>query len=179
LDGPLIMKPLLKVPVIYGAIAGILGFFIIVILYYLGYHPFGIPVHLDFRIFLFGIFIFFSLKEVRDIHNGGVLYFWEGSIASFLFVLAFGIISSILIAIFTVSVPEFLDSYIRLKIDFLKNLPVDVIDKIGKDVVESNLKSLPATNAFDLITLYFWQSLMIGAFISIILSVILRKQPKT
>jgi hypothetical protein len=173
------MRPFFKVPVSYGAIAGVLGFLLLIGLYYTVQHPFAIPVHLDFRIFLFGIFIFFALKELRDVHQKGVLYFSEGSIASFLFIATFALISSVGIIIFAVAEPEFVNSYIRLKVDFLKNLPADIVEKIGKDVVESNLKLLPATNAFDLAMLYFWQSFMIGAFISIILSVILRRQPKT
>jgi hypothetical protein len=172
-------KPLFRVPVMYGAIAGVLGFFLMIGLYYIGYHPFSVPVQLDFRVFLFGIFIFFTLKEVRDIHKGGILYFWEGSLMSFIFLLAFATIASAAIAIFIMIFPEFLDSYITMKMDFLKTLPPDIVERIGKDVVESNLKMLPATNALDLAALYFWQSFMIGAFISIILSVILRKQPKT
>jgi hypothetical protein len=173
------MKPLFKVPITYGAIAGALGFVFLIALYYWGKHPFGIPVHLDFRIILFGIFIYFSLKELRDFYQGGVLYFWEGSLASFVFLLVFALISSAAIGIFAWVIPDFVDSYIRLKIEFLKALPADIVEKIGKEVVDSNLKALPATNAFDLATLYFWQSYMIGAFVSIILSVILRRQPKT
>jgi hypothetical protein len=172
-------NPLFRVPVMYGSIAGVLGFFLMIGLYYIGYHPFAVPVQLDFRVFLFGIFIFFTLKEVRDIYRGGVLYFWEGSLMSFIFLLAFATIASLAIGVFIVIVPEFLDSYIKMKMDFLKTLPADIVERIGKAVVESNLKILPATNAFDLAVLYFWQSFMIGAFISIILSVILRKQPKT
>jgi hypothetical protein len=174
-----IKKAFFRVPVSYGAIAGVLGVVLMIGLYYLGKHPFAIPVHLDFRIFLFGIFIFYALKELRDVHQGGVLYFSEGSVASFLFVATFAVIASCAIGLFALAVPDFLNSYIKLKMDFLKNLPADVVEKIGKGVVQSNLKLLPSTNAFDLMTLYFWQSFMIGAFISIILSVILRRQPKT
>lgn len=173
------MKPIIKVPLTNGAIAGVLGSFFLIGLYYIGRHPFLIPVYVDSRIFLFGFFIFFTLKELRDYHHGGSLYFWEGLIASFFFVISFSIISCIFIAGFGLWIPEFLSSYISLTLGALKNLPAQTIEKIGKQVYERNLMLLPSTNAFDLVILYFWQSLVIGTFISIILSVIVRRQPKT
>lgn len=171
------MKPLVKVPLKYGSIAGALGALLVIGLYYLGRHPFVIPVFLDFRIFLFGVFIFFTLKELRDYWFGGVLYFWQGLIGSFLFTLMFAIISSLGIAVFGNVVSGFVADYITLTIEQVKSLPPEVIEKIGKDIYERNLEMLPATNAFDLALLYFTQSFMISFFISIVLSVILRRQP--
>jgi hypothetical protein len=156
-----------------------IGFAIMIVLYYLGRHPFLIPVFMDYRILLFGIFIFFTLKELRDHHQQGILYFWQGLIASFLFTSAFALITSILIFIFAALVPSFVEDYIALNLEQLKNLPAEIVERIGKEVVERNLAILPSTNAFELAKLYLWQCFVIGLFISIILSVILRRQPKT
>lgn len=171
------MKPLVKVPLKYGSIAGVLGALLVIGLYYLGRHPFVIPVFLDFRIFVFGVFIFFTLKELRDYWYGGVLYFWQGLIGSLLFTLMFALIASLGIVVFASIFSGFVADYITLTVEQLKSLPSEVIERIGKDSYERNLEMLPATNAFDLALLYFTQSLMISFFISIILSVILRRQP--
>jgi hypothetical protein len=173
------MRALLQVPLKYGIIAGVLGAALVIGLYYMNRHPFLIPIFLDFRIFLFGVLIFFTLKEMRDFYNGGILYFWQGLIGSFIFTATFATIASTGIGVFILLVPDFLKSYITQSIQQLKMLPPDVIERIGKDVFERNLEILPATNGFDLALLYFTQSFMIGMFISIILSVILRRQPKT
>lgn len=173
------MKPLLKVSLKYGAIAGLLGAMLVVGLYYMGRHPFLIPVYLDFRIFLFGIFIFFTLKELRDYWFAGVLYFWQGILGSLVFTGTFALIASGCLGMFIWIVPDFLRSYIDQSLEQLKLLPEDIISRIGKDVYERNLEMLPATNGFDLALLYFMQSFMIAFFISIILSVVLRRQPKT
>jgi len=173
------MRPLFQVPLKYGAIAGVLGAILVIGLYYLGRHPFLIPVFFDFRIFLFGVFIFFTLKELRDYYYQGVLYFWQGIIGSFFFTVVFATIAAGLLAIFIAIVPGFLTAYIEQSIEQIKGLPADIIERIGKDVYERNLKLLPSTNGFDLALLYFTQSFMIAFFISIILSVILRRQPKT
>lgn len=171
------MKPILRVPLFYGAIAGALGFAILILLYYLNRHPFLFPMFLDSRILLFGIFMFFSLRELRDLHLGGILYFWQGLMASLLFIFIFSLVVAIALSAFMAVVPEFLQSYIALTTAQIKSLPVEVIDRIGKNVVESNLKSLPSTNEFDLVALYTGQSFAIGFFLMIIISVIVRRTP--
>lgn len=173
------MRPLFQISLRYGGIAGLLGAALVMGLYYMDWHPFLIPVFLDFRIFLFGVFIFFTLKELRDFHYRGIFYFWQGLIASFVFTATFAMAASTAIGLFIFIVPAFLQEYISKSIEQLKSLPPDVVSQIGKDVYDRNVEILPTTNAFDLALLYFMQSFLIGAFISIILSVILRRQPKT
>jgi hypothetical protein len=173
------MKTLAKVALKYGAIAGFIGSAILTGLYFLGRHPFLIPVFLDFRIILFGVFIFFTLKELRDLYQGGILYFWQGILSSFIFIAVFAALSSLAVLTLIWLVPAFLSDYISLSIEQLKSLPKELVDNIGKDVYERNLRLLPSTTASAMGVLYFWQSFIIGLFISIILSVILRRQPKS
>jgi hypothetical protein len=172
------MKPLIKIPVRYGALAGITGFILLAGLYYLGRHPFLIPVFMDFRIILFGFFIFFTLRELRDHYQQGVLYFWQGIVAAFVFTLTYASLVSVGLLGFMFLVPVFRTEYIDLSIAQLRALPADLIERIGKEVYERNLELLPATGIYDLAFLYFAQSFLISLFISIILSVILRRQPK-
>ena len=173
------MQPLIKVPLRYGVIAGLIGFGLLVGLYYMGRHPLLIPVFLDFRIILFGVFIFFTLREIRDYYQNGILYFWQGIIASLLFTACFAFIASLALYLFVQAAPVFLSDYVNLSIQQLKSLPSPVIEQIGREVYERNLGLLPATSASDLGLLYFLQSFMISLFISIILSVTLRRQPKS
>jgi hypothetical protein len=172
------MKPLIKVPLRYGLIAGILGAALTVGLYYIGPHPFLFDVYTDYRIFLFGIFIFFALKELRDYHQGGILYFSHAIVASLFFLIVYAILASAIIWIFAASVPEFVQSYVRLYLEKFRTMPQEIIDKIGKSVYDRNLALIPSTNATDLAILYFGQCFVIGTFISILLSVIIRRQPK-
>ena len=172
------MKPILKVSLRYGALAGIVGSVLLIGLYYLGRHPFLIPVYIDFRIILFGVFIFFTLREIRDYHQGGILYFWQGVIASFVFTVSYAIISTLALLIFVNAVPSFLSDYINLSIEQLRSLPPEVIDSVGKDVYDTNLRLLPETSASDLALLYLIQCFLISFFLSILLSVTLRRHPK-
>lgn len=172
------LTPLFRVNIRFGVIAGVLGSLLMIALFYLKRHPFLIPVYLDFRIILFGIFIFFSLKEYRDSIRDGIMYFWEGMIGSLVFVITFGAVVAIGIIVFSAVETAFLSSYIQLNIEQIRSLPQEVVEKIGKDAVERKIMELPDTNVFALAKLYIFQSFVIGFFISIIISVTLRRQPK-
>ena len=171
------MKTLVKVSLRYGILGGMIGAGLLIGLYYLGRHPFLIPVYRDFRIILFAVFIFFALREIRD-YQDGILYFWQGILTSFLFTAAYSVLATVILVVFMHAVPAFVADYITLTLEILKSFPAGEIERIGKDVYDSNLMNLPATNSFKLGQLHFVQSFMISLFISIILSVILRRQPK-
>ena len=173
------MKPLVKVALRYGLLAGLTGWILMLVLYYIGRHPVLIPVYMDFRIILFVVFIFFTLREIRDYYQNGVLYFSQGVFSSFVFTISYAIAASLLLFVFMHMEPDFLGDYIALSIETVKSLPPETIERIGKDAYDRNLQLLPYTKIMDLTLLYFFQSFLISLFISIILSVILRRQPKT
>lgn len=171
-------SPLLKVVARYGLIAGIMGFGLLIGLYYMGRHPFLIEIIFDFRIILLGIFIFFALKEFREDHQDGVLYFWQGLIGSFVLTAVFGTVAAFLIYVFGSWNTEFVQTYSTQLTDRLSQLPAELVEQIGKEDVERNLIAIQATTIGDLAVTYFVHSFIISFFISIILSVVLRRQPK-
>jgi len=171
-------SPLVFIGVRYGAIAGVLAIVLLIAMYYIGRHPLMVSPFVDFRILLFGVFIFFSLREFREDYQAGTLYFWQGMIGSFIMVMVAGTLASILLLIFCSFENEFILSFVKLRIEYLKTFPPEDIKRIGKEVFERNLELVSSTNSKQIASLYFAQSLMIGLFVGIILSVILRKQPK-
>jgi hypothetical protein len=169
------MKVLLNVCLRYGVVAGILSAILLILLFYTGKNPFLISPFLDFRIFVFAVFIFFALKEFRDRYQESILYFWQGLFGSFIVVMVSSILSSIGLYVFGTLEKEFLTSYVEGMTQFLKAFPAEEIERIGKDIYERNLAELPSTNILTLVITHLAQGMMIGFFISIILSVILRK----
>lgn len=151
----------------------------VISLYYMGKHPFLINPVMDFRVPIFAVLLFFCLKEVRDFFQGGVLYFWQGTAGSFFFLAAASIVATGGIYAFGTWQPSFLTDYINEFTKQIRDLPPETVERIGKSVVEENLKALPATTMGSLAVLYAWQSMVIGFFISVIISVILRRQPKS
>jgi hypothetical protein len=166
---------LLKVSIRYGLIAGVLSVVMLIILFYSGRNPLLVAPFLDFRIFVFGIFCFFALKEFRDHYQEGVLYFWQGLFGSFVLVLLSCIISSIGLYVFGTLEDQFIPSYVEGMTTYLKTFPEEDIKRIGKEVYERNLSQLQSTHIKDLVLTHFAQGMIIGFFISIILSVIVRK----
>jgi hypothetical protein len=168
-------KSLLMICLRWSAIAGILTVILMITTYYISVHPFMVAPFLDFRILIFAVFIFFALKEFRDYVQGGILYFWQGLIGCFIVVFVSTLISSIGLYVFGAMKPEFLTGYISAATTYLKTFPPEAIEQIGKDIYESNLRALPATNLYAMIETYFMKGMLIGLFISVILSVILRR----
>ena len=74
---------------------------------------------------------------------------------------------------------DFVESYIAQITSYVKSFPQEEVNRIGKEIYERNLKTLPTTNIFELAQTYFMQGMIIGFLVNIILSVILRRQPKT
>ncbi len=171
-------KKIFKVSVRYGVAAGFLAFILFVVMYKISSHPLLTAPFLDFRILLFGIFTFFTLKEVRDYYQGGHLYFWQGMAGGLAVVLTATTITSCLLWLFGSWENEFVVSYVTQLTAYLESFPKEDIERIGKEVYERNLRDLPATNVLDLVQIYFMQGIVIGFFVTIIVSVILRRQPK-
>jgi hypothetical protein len=170
---------LMRIGARYGAIAAVLSISLMIVMFYLGRHPLMVAPFVDFRILLYGIFIFFALKEYREYHQEGILYFWQGMVGSFFVVLTAAVLGSLLLYAFGNLELNFVPSYVSAMTEYLKGFPEEDIERIGEEAYQRNLESLPATNMGQIALMYIVQSFAIGLFVSIILSVILRKQPKT
>jgi len=171
-------SPLIRISIKYGAVAGALALALLIASYYMGRHPLLIAPFLDFRILLFGIFIFFSGRELRDYEQGGVLYFWQAMLGGGLVVLMASVVSTLGMQVFGARVPEFVTAYVQQMTDYLKTFSAEDIKGVGKEVYDRNLVQLSATNVSQLSVTYFAQGMVIGFLDTIVLSVILRRQPK-
>ncbi|HMG94537.1 MAG TPA: DUF4199 domain-containing protein [Chryseolinea sp.] len=173
------IKKLLRISVRYGTVGGILAFVLLVIMFYLGRHPLITSPFLDFRILLFGIFIFFTLKEFRDYEQDGMLFFSQAMIGGLTVIVIMTTITSILVQTFGTVEKNFVATYIDQVTAYLGSFSKEEIERVGKDAYERNLAALPSTNISKLTITYFVHGMVIGFFVNIILSVILRRQPKT
>jgi hypothetical protein len=173
------ISPLLRVPFRYGLLGGVIGSIVIAVLFFSGQHPFLLPVIFDFRIIVFAVFIFFSLREVRDYHLRGVLFFWQGIVGSYVVIFTSALVGSL----FTLSLGEwsstFLSSYVEKERQEMMNYKDQIISSVGADAYNQQLNKLPLTSSWDLASDYFLKSIIIGLFLAILISVFVRKQPKT
>jgi len=172
-------NPLLRIPLRYGLVGGTLGCIVIAALYYMGRHPFLLPVIFDFRIVIFAVFIFFSLRELRDNHLEGTLYFWQGMLGSYVFVLTSALMGALFSWCFAAWNRKFLPSYVEKLQQQMVDFKGQIITSVGTDAYNQQFAKLPLTTPLDMAGDYFLKSLIIGLFLAIIMSAILRKQPKT
>lgn len=173
------LNKLMRIALRYGLIGGVIAFVLVIVMFYLGRHPLVVSPYLDFRILLFGIFVFFALKEFRDYDQEGVLYFAQAMLGGFMVIFVVTVTASVLIWIFGLFESDFVSQYIEQVTAYVKAFSQEDIDRLGKDAYERNLMALPSTNISKLAFTYFVQGLVIGFFVNIVLSVIVRRQPKT
>lgn len=171
-------SPLIGISLRNGAIAGVLAAGLLIVLFYIGRHPMLIMPYADFRVLLFGIFIFFTLKEFRDSYQSGFLHFFHGMVGSFIMVMTAAVLSAMLIWAYTAINPDFITEFIKqglAQAKFQYEQASTEAEKTGLSVI---LDNIPSTNGRSMAKQHFAQSLIIGLFVSIILSIVLRKQPK-
>jgi hypothetical protein len=73
---------------------------------------------------------------------------------------------------------DFVTTYIDQVTAYVKSFSQEDIARVGKEIYERNLAALPSTNISKLTVTYFVHGMVIGFFVNVILSVILRRQPK-
>ena len=151
----------------------------IVALYYSGTHPLLIPIFFDYRIVLFTIFIFLGLKEFKDFFNGGFLQFWQGMIIGIGIYLIVGLLAGIFVSSFSSLNEEFHDEYITGTIKGLELDKEQLVNTgsitISEEEFQSQVNMLQESKPYVLGIDYFIKSSVLGFFLTILLSVILRK----
>jgi hypothetical protein len=173
------IPPLVRIPFKYGILGGSLSVVFVISFYYFGKHPFLIPPFFDIRVLLIAIFLFFALREVREYFFEGILYFWQGMAGCLVYLFTMASLGLVGVLSFGSLVPNFRDMYVAQGIAQLSNLPPESIKQIGQAAYDEVLATLPLTTLNQMAIKYTSQTFAIGFFITIIISVILRRQPKT
>lgn len=169
-------SPLVVISARNGLIAGILGSVMLAGLFYISaIHPLLINPFIDFRVVLFALFIFFTLKEYKSRISDGLLYFWQGMIASYTFLLVYGVIMFFFILAFSAVEKEFTVSFTEQSVSLLRQNE-EFVGKVGKEEFERNFANTSPTNGLRLSITYLLVSLAIGFPISAVMSIVLRKQ---
>ncbi len=173
------LTPLFKVALKYALTASVLAIVVLLLLFYTGRHPLLISIAYDYRILLFGVFIFFSIKEFKTYGNNGELHFWQGLLIGIFFYLLLGLVVGAFIWMFSEIEPRFLAEYIEGTIRGLlvnkEQLTVESKVTITEEEFNKQIELMRETKSFEMALDYFIKSCLIGFFLSVLLSVILRK----
>jgi len=173
----IVQNPLLRVAFRFGVISGILVMIFVVSLYYMEKHPYLVNPFLDPRIPVLAVMLLFALKEIRDLHQSGTLYFGQGMAAGFVMTLVCAVLAWIGIWSFATIEPGFVSEFIRLATEQTLTFSPEDIDRIGKETFEQGLDELKRADKYFMASRYFFQTFIISFFVSIIVTIVLRKVP--
>lgn len=167
-----------RIAIRYGSIASALSIALFLILYYSGQNPLLIPAFLDFRILLFPIFLVFGIRDFKENHNGGILHFWQGFGIGLLVILTIAILMALFILVLGTWIDTgFVENFILSSIQQIESAKGKITNAIGEEELTKVLEILPSTTLFDLALDYLLKSLPYGLFLTIIISLILRRKP--
>lgn len=173
------MKPLFSVPLKFGLIGSLFAIGVIMVLYFSGTHPLLIPIFFDYRIILFSLFTFLAIKEFKDYYNEGYLQFWQGMIMGIIIYLMIGILAGIFVVIYSQIDVQFLEQYISGTLAGLELDKEQLVNQgaitISEEEFQNQVAMLEQTKPHVLGIDYFIKSSVLGFFLTIIISVILRK----
>ena len=170
-----IKSPLLAVPIKYGLVGGILSVLIFIIIYVLGKNPLIIYRDFDFSFLLLPIFIAFSIKEFRDNWNNRSLKFGEGMSVGFINYLIVASISGLFIFIFLNIESSMLAEYISDRSLLIVNIKEDMVKTMGQELYQKTYDDLQGTTAYVIALDDFLKKIIIGLFLTIIISIIFKK----
>jgi len=170
-------KPLLAVPLKFGALASGLLMLLFIVLFYANRHPLGIPIVLDVRLLILPLFMFLAMKEFRDVRNNNSMHFWQGLTVGAITFMLLGVLMAVFLVLFSAVDPDFLASYINERLTLIADYKLQLIEQLVEETLKYQLAKLPLTTSFDLAIDYFLKTTMIGIVLNIIIAIILRKQP--
>ncbi len=161
-----------KMAVKYGVAGGIMAIIVFLVQYFLKLDPFTsikIPDGL-----VLGIFIFFALREFREINK--TLSMKQGILTGISCYLIIALLTSIFIYVMVTYIdPSLLAKYIDQRITFLMNQRATVEKIYDVNTFKTNLDNIKNTTSFILAWDDFLKKSFIGLILTIITTVVLRK----
>ncbi len=169
-------QPYFQTSLKFGLMGGILIVILFVVMVFFEINPLVASKKLDFGFIILPIFIFFSVKEFRDFKNEGKLRFWQAIALGMLTLFILSALSAIIVWSFlSLFSDDFLKQYIIDRTYLLEEYKPMILESTSEEVYERTFQDLqnvtPAILAFD----DFLKKIFTGIFITLIISVILRR----
>ncbi len=171
----ILSSPLVRVAFRYGAVSGLLLMVFLIAMYYMGRHPFLINLFLDPRIPVLAVMVFVGLRELRDYHLGGTLFFAQGMGTSFLLTIVCATLCWMGLLGFATFDPQFVADFISQATEQTKAFSPEDIQRIGKELFDQSLQELQKADKYYMARRYFVQTFIISFFVSVIVTVIVRR----
>jgi hypothetical protein len=159
----------------FGTLGGLLS---VVSFYFLSYlNPDPTNLNLVFGYFLIPISVFLSVKFFKEYTNSGFLSFAEGMTVGFVTYTLIGLISTLGIWLTLHFSPDLFEIIKTQKVDFLSENKEMIISQVGENSFEATRKSIEGLTPWNVSLNDGLWKIIPGMFFSIIISIILRKNP--
>ncbi|HEV7348257.1 DUF4199 domain-containing protein [Telluribacter sp.] len=168
-------KPLLKVPLAFGAITGLLTFVYFLALYFIGVLPLGNKKSLDFGIHL--IMMAATCWYYRKYIGQGMLHLWEALSICYIVNTIAALVNGWLIYFFITYVdPAVFTDYLAEMQRLLMEGKAEMVKNIGEAEFQTMLRNVATTERSDIISDELGKKTIMGILPIILISMILRRQ---
>lgn len=175
-------KLYLLLPFKYGVVGGLFAVALFLVLILSGANPLlSTPVDFLVNLIILLIFVIFSIKEFKNIHHGGYLHFWQGMSIGVFTVTVIALISSVFILLYLNWFdPTLLDGYKSSMEALINSNKSAFVEQYGEAVYSKTLADNSEVRPIDLaMDEFLKKKVFIGFFVTLIVSVIMRRNPVT
>ncbi|WP_422354873.1 DUF4199 domain-containing protein [Roseivirga pacifica] len=167
-----------KVAVKYGLVGGLMSVLAFAVFYALGHQPWRNLISFILDAVIIGMFCFLAIREFKVSYNGSELRFYHGMTIGFIVYLLIGFVFSLFFAGFiNWIVPDFLAEYIQIAIEDLnlrKDMLLEQVDKNPEAFFQDQVEGIRQITRSQLVLDVFLKRVLIGLFVTPIISVALR-----
>lgn len=169
---------MIKTTLKYSVICGVFLYVLFLLSQQFGTNPFIDLNQLFFDFIIFLLFSYFSMNEYKKYKNGGYLHFWQGMTIGFLlYVPAIFLFAVILFVHFAIE-PGLLEQYREAAMEYLESNKATYLDQFGEKQYESQVEAIENVNQTSLIRTSSLKKILVGLFVTPMISIFLRKKPK-
>ena len=159
----------------FGVLGGILSIVSFGLLSFL--QPDPTNLNLVFGYVITPISIFLALKFFKDFTNSGYLSFAEGMSVGFVAYMIIAIVSGLGIWIILLLFPDLFQAILDSKLNVLSQNQQTIIDQLGEPSFQNTLENIREMVPLDVALSDSLWKIIPGLFFTIIISIILRKNP--
>lgn len=165
---------LYKVSIKYGLAGGFVAIILFVTLFYMDGDPLSSIRIFDFV--LIPLFIYFSLKELRDYKYEGKIAYWQGMTAGFICYILIALISALTIWLFlSIIEPALFVQHKQENIAILTENPDKWVDQVGRKDYEAALRNVKKVTPFSLAADDFVKKSLIGLFLTSVIALFFKR----
>ena len=169
------MNKYLKTAYQFGILGGLLSVISFYILSFLNPDPSNLNLVFGYLIIPFAVFL--SIKFFKEYTNNGYLSFSEGMTVGFVTYTLLGLVSCLGIWIILLSMPDFFGVIKESKLFVLEENRDTIIRQLGENSYKTTLQSISNLTPWNVALNDGLWKIIPGMFFSIIISIILRKNP--